>query len=68
MLYTKYKSSGPCSFRQEDIWKLQFSNLPYVLTLWPTYVANQNRLNKFGKRPPGTIPVEFGRIPLNGSR
>ena len=23
MLYTKYESSGPCSFGQEDFWKLQ---------------------------------------------
>jgi len=27
MLYTKYKSSGPCSFRQEDFWKFHFKNL-----------------------------------------
>jgi len=30
MLYTKYESSGPCSFREEDFWKLPFENL-----LWP---------------------------------
>ena len=27
MLYTKYESSGPCSFRQEDCLKLHFKNL-----------------------------------------
>jgi len=26
MLYTKHTSSGPCSFRQEDFWKLHFKN------------------------------------------
>jgi len=27
MLYTKNESSGPCSFGQEDFWKLHFENL-----------------------------------------
>jgi len=27
MLYIKYKSSGPCSFRQEDFLKMHFKNL-----------------------------------------
>jgi len=27
MLYTKYESSGPCSFGQEDFFKLHFENL-----------------------------------------
>jgi len=27
MLYTKNESSVPCSFRQEDFWKLHFENL-----------------------------------------
>ena len=31
MLYTKYESSGPCIFRQEDFWKLHFINLCF----WP---------------------------------
>jgi len=26
MLYTKYESSGPCSFKQEDFLKLHFEN------------------------------------------
>jgi len=49
MLYTKFKSSGPCSFRQ-DFWKLQFEDL--FLTQWPTYPTYQNHLNNFGRRPP----------------
>jgi len=35
MLYTKNESSGPCSFRKEDFWKLHFKNI--FLTPWPTY-------------------------------
>jgi len=50
MLYTKYESSGPCSFRQEIFWKLHFENL--LLTPWPTYATNQNHLNNFGRGPP----------------
>jgi len=66
MLYTNYESSGPCSFRQEDFWKLHFKNR--FLTLWPTYATNQNHLNNFRRGPPGTIPVQFGQIPISGSR
>jgi len=50
MLYTKYKTSGFCSFRGEDFWKLPFVNLFFVP--WPTYAINQNHLNNFGRRPP----------------
>jgi len=53
MLYTKYESSGHCSFRQEDFWKLHFENL--FLTPWPTYATNWN------------IPVKFGQNPMSGS-
>jgi len=38
MLYTKYESSGPCSFRQEDFWKLHFENLFFDPV---TYLCNQ---------------------------
>jgi len=38
MLYTKYESSGPCRFRQEDFWKLQFENLFFDPV---TYLSNQ---------------------------
>jgi len=62
MLYTKYESSGPFSFRQEDFLKLHFENL----FLYP--VTNQNHLNNIGRGPPGTIPVEFGQISNSGSR
>jgi len=27
MIYIKYESAGPCSFRQEDFWKFHFKNL-----------------------------------------
>ena len=49
MLYTKYESSWPCSFRQEDYWKLHFENL--FLTAWPTYATNWNGLNNFDRGP-----------------
>jgi len=38
LLYTKYESSGPCSFRQKDFWKLHFENLFFDLV---TYLCNQ---------------------------
>jgi len=56
MLYTKYESPGPCSFRQK---------IDPV-----TYLCNQSELfEQFLKEDyPGTIPVEFGQIPISGSR
>ena len=41
MLYSKYESSGPFSFRQEDFWKLHFENLLFDHV---TYVCNQSEL------------------------
>ena len=38
MLYTKYESSGPCSFRQ-DVSKLHFENLFFDPV---TYLCNQS--------------------------
>jgi len=38
MLYTKYEISGPCSFRQEDFFKLHFENLFFDLV---AYLCNQ---------------------------
>jgi len=38
MLYTKYTSSGLCSLRQEDVWKLHFENLFFDPV---TYLCNQ---------------------------
>jgi len=49
MLYTKYESSGPCSFRQEDYWKFHFKT--YLLTPWPTYATNWNGVNNFDRGP-----------------
>jgi len=43
MLYTKYESSRPCSFRQEDFWKLHIENLFFYPM---TYLCN------FGRGPP----------------
>ena len=51
MLYTKYESSRPCSFGQDDFWKLHFKKT-YFLTLWPTYATNWNSLNNFDRGPP----------------
>ena len=50
MQYTNYESSGPCSFRQEDFWKLHFED-PFF-TPWPSYATNQNHLYNFGRGPP----------------
>jgi len=63
VLYTKYESSGPCSFRQEDFWKLHFKNIfltrdllmQQIRTIWTILVEDY----------PGTIPVEFGQIPIS---
>jgi len=49
MLYTKYERSGPCSFWQEDFWKLHFENL--FFDPWPTYATNWNGLNNFDRGP-----------------
>ena len=38
MLNIKYKSSGPCSFRQEDFEKLHYENLFFDPV---TYLCNQ---------------------------
>jgi len=39
MLYIKYESSGPCSFRQENFEKLHFENL---ILDHVTYLCNQS--------------------------
>jgi len=38
-MYTKYESSGPCSFRQEYFWKLHFKNLFFDPV---TYLCNKS--------------------------
>jgi len=48
--YTKYESSGPCSFRQEDFRKLHLET--FFVTPWPTYATNWNNLNNFSRGPP----------------
>jgi len=64
MLYIKYERSMPCSFRQEDFWKLHFENLFFYPV---TYLCNQLELfkkNLIGDHP-GIIPVKFGQIPIS---
>ena len=67
MLDIKYESSGPCSFRQEDFWKLHFENLIFnprnqlmqpIITIWIILVGDHSEI----------IPAEFGQIPIRGSR
>jgi len=66
MLYTKYKSSGPCSLEREDFWKLH-ENLFFDPV---TYLCNQ--LERFEKKligeHPGIIPVKFIQNPISGLR
>jgi len=40
----------------------------YFLTPWPTYATNQNHLNILVGDHQGTIPVEFGQIPISRLR
>jgi len=56
MLYIKYESTGSCSFSQEDFWKFHLKT--YLLTPWPTYATNWNRLNNFGRGPPSNHSCE----------
>jgi len=66
MLYIKYENSGPCSFRQEDFWKLQFK----------TYFWHRQELMQptrtigtiFVEDHPGIISVELGKITISSSR
>ena len=67
MLYTKYKSSGHCSFRQGDFLKLHFEKLFFwpcdllmqpTRTVWTTLIGDH----------PGIIPVKFGQNPISGFR
>ena len=61
MLYTTYESSGPCSFGQEDFWKLHFENLFFDPV---TYLCNQLEFNvKFWSQKHNFN--NFGRGPLD---
>jgi len=67
MLYTKYESSVPCSFRQEEFWQLRFENLFFdPVTYLHMYATNWNSLNNFGREAPWVIPVKFGQNPMSG--
>jgi len=59
MLYTKYKSSEPCSFRQKDFWKLHFENL-----LFDPVTYLYNKLELFEQFRFGS--TQFGQIPISG--
>jgi len=62
MLYTKFESSGPCSFRQ-DFWKLQFEDL----FLDPmTYICNQSEpFEQFKKgTTQGPFLLSLVKLPL----
>jgi len=67
MLYTKYERSMPGSLRQDDFfvnfilktyfWARDILMQP-IRTIWTISVPDH----------PGSIPVEFGQIPISGSR
>ena len=66
MLYTKYESSQPCSFGQEDFWKLHFENLFFYPV---TYIRNQlEPFEQLVGNHPGIIPVMFSQNPISGFR
>ena len=67
MLYTKYESSEPCSFRQEDFWMFHFKKPIYwprdllmqpTGTIWTTLIGDHPRI----------ISVKFGQVPISGYR
>jgi len=67
MLFNRYESSVPCRFTQEHFLKLHFENLFFwprdllmqpIKTIWIISVGDHQ----------GTIPVEFGKILISGSR
>jgi len=66
-MYTKYKSSGTCSFRHEDFWKWHHENI-----LWPNDVFMQPSgtvwltLILIGEHT-GITSFEFGQNPISGS-
>ena len=65
MLYTKYESSGPCTFRQKDFWKLHFENLIFDPM---TYLCNQSEPFEQIWKGPVTNPVAFGQILISSSK
>jgi len=67
MLYTKYESSGLCSFGLEDVWKIAFWKpifWPRDLLMQPTGTGWTTLIGDH----PGIIPVKFGQIPISGFR
>jgi len=66
MLYTKYESSGPCSFRQEIFGRFILKPIyrPRDLLMQPTGTVLPNLIEGHS----GIIPVKFGQIFIGGSR
>jgi len=60
MLYTKFESSGSCSYTQ-DVLKFHFKT--FLLTPWPTYVTNWNGLNNLNTTQ-GSFLWSFVKFPL----
>ena len=63
LLYTKYESSGSCSFRQEDFLKLHFKNLFFDPV---TYLCNQSEpFEQFWERTTqGPFLLSLVKFPL----
>jgi len=63
LLYTKYESSGPCSFRQENYGKFHFKNLFFYPV---TYFCNQSEpFKQFWKRTTqGPFLLSLVKLPL----
>jgi len=56
VIYTKYDISGPCSFGQEDFWKLHIENLFFDPV---TYLCNQSEQSEQKQFWYGTIQESF---------
>jgi len=64
MLCTKYESYGLCRFRQKDFSKMHFENLfflPRDLLMQQFKTISTILVGDH----PGSIPIEFGQIPIS---
>ena len=72
MLYTTYKSSGPCSFRELVVSeKKGFENCLLKTYFWPRDLLMQPTETVWTtlvEKHIGFIPVKFGRNPISGLR
>ena len=54
LLHIKYESSGPCGFREEDL----FINFFFIISLWELSVAMKSRVRiRPGSKPNATFPL-----------